>query len=301
VNPAHFFGEAGPSRVHAAVSLPAPGDQSYRVIVRDAATGAPRSDVQKVFVSFGPPGGSGLATERVELEAQGTDGVYGVHGAHTPVVGEWTLEVIVRRVGERDEMIAFRMPVSAASAPIPAPTPDAGLGVPAPLAVLWGFLPSGPLGWLPGPVALVAVIAFGRGRIASGRWAPLKLAVVALAAIAVLAAGSRAVVDVANRPTAAGLAVLESAPSAGSAENGERIYLANCASCHGINGDGNGPVGIVAARPLSDALRAMSDGEVSYRIVNGLAGTAMPAFAASLTAQERRDLVTYLRERWDAP
>jgi mono/diheme cytochrome c family protein len=89
--------------------------------------------------------------------------------------------------------------------------------------------------------------------------------------------------------------------SAGSAENGERIYLANCASCHGINGDGDGPVDIVPAGPLSDALRAMSDAEVSYRIANGLAGTAMPAFAASLTAQERRDLVTYLRERWDAP
>jgi mono/diheme cytochrome c family protein len=287
--------------VHAAVSLPAPGDQSYRVIVRDAATGAPRSDVQKVFATFTPPAGSGLAAERVELEAQGTDGVYGVHGAHTPVVGEWTLEVIVRRIGERDEMIAFRMPVSAASAPIPAPTPDVGLGVPAPLAALWGVLPSGLLGWLPGPLAFVAVIALGRGRIASGRWAPLKLAVVALAAIAVLAAGSRAVVEVANRPSAAGLAALESDVSAGSAENGERIYLANCASCHGINGDGDGPVDIVPAGPLSDALRAMSDAEVSYRIANGLAGTAMPAFAASLTAQERRDLVTYLRERWDAP
>jgi len=40
---------------------------------------------------------------------------------------------------------------------------------------------------------------------------------------------------------------------------------------------------------------------VSYRIAHGLAGTPMPAFAASLTAQERDDLVSYLRQRWGAP
>ena len=42
----------------------------------------------------------------------------------------------------------------------------------------------------------------------------------------------------------------------------------------------------------------MSQPEMSYRTAYGLAGTPMPAFAASLTEQERRDLVSYLRERW---
>ena len=51
--------------------------------------------------------------------------------------------------------------------------------------------------------------------------------------------------------------------------------------------------------PLKHA--GMSDAEVSYRIANGLAGTPMPAFAASLTEQERRDLVSYLHQRWGSP
>ncbi len=37
VHPAHFFGEAGPSSIHASVSLPAPGQQTYQVTVLDAA------------------------------------------------------------------------------------------------------------------------------------------------------------------------------------------------------------------------------------------------------------------------
>jgi copper transport protein len=46
VHPAHFFGVAGPSSVHASVSVPAPGEQTYQVTVLDASDGRPRSDLQ---------------------------------------------------------------------------------------------------------------------------------------------------------------------------------------------------------------------------------------------------------------
>ncbi len=113
--------------------------------------------------------------------------------------------------------------------------------------------------------------------------------------------GSRTLVDAANSPTPSDLAPYADVEP-GDAERGRQVYLANCAACHGPDGAGDGPVRTaVQPAPLEDRLPSMSDAEVSYRIVNGTAGTPMPAFAASLTEVERHDLVAYLRQRWGQP
>ncbi|HYI67519.1 MAG TPA: copper resistance protein CopC [Candidatus Limnocylindrales bacterium] len=298
VHPAHFFGEAGLSSIHASVSVPAPGRQTYRVTIRDAAAGTPRTDVQKVFLTFTPPAESGLDAQRAELEPAEIDGLYAVTGAYTPLVGEWGLDVSVRREGARDESAPFELTVSEQSPPLIGPPPDTGVGVPAPLAVLWAVLPTGIAGWIPGLAAIAAFVAVG------ARWrrlVPLRAGLLLIAAVSVLAAGSRSVVEAANRPTTAELAVHTDAGK-GSADAGEPIYLANCASCHGADGSGDGPTQTLPeADPLAESLPALSDAEVSYRIANGLAGTPMPPFAASLTEQELRDLVSYLRQRWGSP
>ncbi|HEX7195734.1 MAG TPA: copper resistance protein CopC [Candidatus Limnocylindria bacterium] len=298
VQPAHLFGEAGPSYVHASVSVPAPGRQTYQVTVRDATSGGPRPDVQKVFLAFTPPADSRLEPTRVELERREIDGLFAAEGAYTPFVGEWNLDVIVRRAGARDESVSFELPVAEPSPPLLAPPPDTGIGVPAPLAAVWGVLPSGPIGWLPPAIAIVAAIAIGtRFR----RAAVVRGALVGLAAVFALSAGSRWVVEAANRPTAEELADLGDA-GGGFADAGAGVYLANCASCHGTHGEGDGPISVLPApQPLDESVPDMTDAELSYRIANGLAGTPMPAFAASLTDRERHDLVAYLRERWGSP
>lgn len=298
IHPAHFFGEAGPSSIHTSVSVPAPGRQTYQVTVRDVADGSPRPDVQKVFLTFTPPPESGLAEQRAELEPRDIDGLYAITGAYTPVIGEWGLAVTVRRAGARDESASFALGVSEPSPPIGGPPPDSGVGVPGPLAVLWAILPGGVAGWIPGLVAIVAFVGIG---VSSRRLMPLRALLFVLAAVSVLGAGSRSVVEAANRPTPSDLAAYEE-PKSGSADAGRLIYLANCASCHGTEGAGDGPTRTLPEpRPLSESLATMSDAEVSYRIANGLAGTPMPAFGASLTEQERRDLVSYLRQRWGSP
>ena len=298
VHPAHFFGVAGPSSVHVAVSVPAPGEQSYQVTVLDASDGRPRSDVQKVFLTFTPPGDSGLPPSRVELDEREIGGLYGISGAHTPLVGEWGLGVTVRREGALDESVGFGMGVNEPGPALVAPPPDIGIGVPAPLALLWGVLPRGIVGWVPGLLAIAGVVAIGAR---SERLAPLRTPLMVLGVLLVMGAGSRSVVEAANRPTVADLAAYADGQS-GAVEAGERIYLANCASCHGVDGEGDGPTGTLPAPEPMEALAArMSDAELSYRIANGLAGTPMPAFAASLTDQERRDLVGYLRQRWGSP
>jgi mono/diheme cytochrome c family protein len=123
----------------------------------------------------------------------------------------------------------------------------------------------------------------------------------ALLVVAMLATGSRDLVAAANVPRAEELAEQEPLPSA-DPEHGRAIYLANCASCHGIALDGDGPVRTIPpAGPLGEAVRSASDAELSYRISYGVAGTAMPAFAGSLTAEERSDLIGYLRQQAPGP
>jgi copper transport protein len=303
--PAHLFDETGEVRVHATVDLPTPGSQRFLVTVADRASGAPREDVQLVFLELAPPADAGLPSDRVDLEADpARPGLYAAEGAHLSLEGDWGLEVVVRRAGALDERAGFVVPVRAPVPPRLVPPADTGFGIPAPLAVLWSVLPPGPAGWAPFALALIALVGTGAwaSRGAGGRPA-LGTARIVLAALVLLAgmgAGSRTLVAAANAPSPSELAAHMPDPTFRAAfEEGEAIYRANCAACHGIDGDGDGPVSTVPqARSLPDAVRRMSSAELSYRITNGLAGTPMPAFAATLTDEERWHLVRYLEDRW---
>ena len=52
---------------------------------------------------------------------------------------------------------------------------------------------------------------------------------------------------------------------------------------------------------IVDAVRRTDAADLSYRIAYGVAGTPMPAFAGTLTQDERWALVAYLRDRWAEP
>ena len=300
-NPVHLYGSAGPSSVHAAVSLAAPGRQTYQVTVADLETSEPRDDVEKVFLIFSPPTPD-LPSRRVELPPADMPGLYGTAGAFTPIEGRWTLEATVRRAGALDESTTFELPVSLPVPPELAPPPDTGVAVPAPLALIWSVLPAGPAGWLPALVAamLVGLTAWYARRHDAPRWLPAaRLACVALLGTAVLGAGSRALVTAANAPDASALQENSVPASAESIARGESLYRANCASCHGTDGSGDGPiVTLPPAGPLTDAVRRVSDGELSYRIAVGVTGTAMPPFVGTLAPEDRWDIVNHLRDRY---
>lgn len=298
VNPAHFFGEVAGARVHVSVSVPAPGDQAYRVILTDPATGGAPAHLQKVFLQLTPPSDSGLPPERIELEPRSDllGGVYAANGAYTPLDGDWDMDVIVRREGLRDESIGFVLAVSSPGAPELGPPADTGVGVPALMAATWSILPPGPTGWLPAVVALAALVAAGWLRPGALRSA-LRGALATLAVVAVLAVGSRSLVDAANAPTADDLAAQPSVAGLPDLGRGEAVYRANCSSCHGLDARGGGTVATQpVAGSLLDAVRTTSDAELSYRIAYGVAGTPMPSFAGLLTPDERADLIAYLHE-----
>lgn len=306
----HLYGQGGASTVHAAVILPTPGAQRYQVSVADAATGAYRTDVQKVILVFTAPAESGLPDQRVDLQPSADPWLWATSGAYTPVVGEWKLEVLVRRVGERDESTSFNLPVVQPLPPTLVPPPDTGIGVPLPMAWLWVALPRGPAGWLVPIGFLVGLIAIsGIERRRPRAWGRVGLA--ARIALVILAVGSglglesRAAAEEANRPPAsAARAPNPVAATADSVARGHDLYLANCAGCHGTSGAGDGLTSagwVPGPGVLSLSVPARTDGALAYLIASGTVATRMPAFSTTLSENDRWDLVNYLRDTWPGP
>ncbi|MFQ5580090.1 MAG: c-type cytochrome [Nitrospiria bacterium] len=95
---------------------------------------------------------------------------------------------------------------------------------------------------------------------------------------------------------------------------GKKIYEKLCISCHGIEGDGDGP----AADRFQPKPRSFKKGEFKYRttpkgslptdddlfkvVTNGLPGTGMPDWADVLTENKRRQVIKYIKTfstKWD--
>ena len=78
---------------------------------------------------------------------------------------------------------------------------------------------------------------------------------------------------------------------------GKGIFQKQCYTCHGIDGDGNGPVAVsLHPKPAdltSSRVQAQSDGAIFWEITTGK--LPMPAFKNTLTKDQRWALVTYIR------
>ncbi len=92
------------------------------------------------------------------------------------------------------------------------------------------------------------------------------------------------------------------APSAKTIAAGKALYLSHCASCHGEQGQGDGPAA-ESLRPPPANLRWVqrrpmaSDGYLMWAVAEGGAAlsTAMPAFEDALTETERWKILLFLR------
>lgn len=76
---------------------------------------------------------------------------------------------------------------------------------------------------------------------------------------------------------------------------GRRLFSANCATCHGLKGDGAGPVGPQMAVPniLSEAYSSKPEGSIYGVLMNG--GANMPRYGWKFSDEERWHLVNYVR------
>ena len=77
----------------------------------------------------------------------------------------------------------------------------------------------------------------------------------------------------------------------GDPANGEAVYAANCASCHGANGEG----GALGPTLIGADIAAKDDAFFRETIADGRVGTAMPAWGPILGAQKIEDVIAWLR------
>ena len=86
------------------------------------------------------------------------------------------------------------------------------------------------------------------------------------------------------------------------ADQGQGIYTVNCASCHGVQGEG----GIAPALNSEQFLSAAEDEQITSLIAVGVPGSQMSAysldFGGPLTSEQIEAVTTFIR-RWeeDAP
>lgn len=297
-----LLGVAGESNVHIAVTRPEPGLQRYQVSIAYAGDGTFRTDVRGVTLTFTPPAGTDLPVRSVSLAPGADPWLWGSGGEYTPIVGDWKLGVQVAFNGASPDTASFHVAVIPTTEPELLPPPSTGIAVPEPLARLWSLLPSGLLGWLL-PAALALALITVRLGARRARWSTA--ATVALAALLLvigLGVVSRETLRAADSPPASASARKNpAAATEASVKRGHSLFLANCASCHGANGRGDGPAAATLLGDpgdLASGVPALSDGALAYRIGNGSLGTGMPGFALTLTPADRWDVVNYLRSAW---
>lgn len=96
---------------------------------------------------------------------------------------------------------------------------------------------------------------------------------------------------------------LDSAGAKVDLKEAERLYLIQCAICHGAKLDGNGPLfkggeGPYSAAPknfMAADMKAMASGTMFYSVTYGI--RAMGSYASQLTPHQRWAIVKYIKEK----
>jgi len=146
-------------------------------------------------------------------------------------------------------------------------------------------------------LALVGVVAFGAAPRIRARWPGV--AALTLIAPSLLLIGG---IGLAAFGFFGGATPLSGTPNpipatVTSVDTGNRLYQANCAACHGVDGEGGGPLANttpVQPPSLKAHLSQHTDGDLFSFISNGLPG-GMPAWSSTLSETDRWNLINYLR------
>ncbi|MGH7650509.1 MAG: FTR1 family protein [Gemmatimonadaceae bacterium] len=80
---------------------------------------------------------------------------------------------------------------------------------------------------------------------------------------------------------------------------GHALFAKNCSACHGISGAGDGPSAhTLSTAPPGIGVRKLTpelSPTLAYNVISvGVRGTAMPAFGATLTPQQRWNVISYI-------
>ena len=226
--------------------------------------------------------------------ARSEDGSFELEGAYFGLAGEWTIDLEMRWASGDDLVASARTDVVAdwqTVLPFGAAPPGA-LGLPLTqmdwngVGALWALVI--------GALALVNRPAL-RGRFGD-RGGDAGFAVGAAGVIAAVVLMTGLEVEP-GRTLANPVARTEA-----SVERGAALFGANCASCHGAEGRGDGPLAETLPAPpanFSVHVPFHPDGVLYAWISEGIAGTGMPGWEGALSERERWDLVNFLRAMHD--
>ena len=221
------------------------------------------------------------------------DDQFQLDGAYFGLPGEWTVEMELRRASGDDLVMAVRTNVESGYQASPFATDSGGaLGLPLTqmdwngVGALWAFVLGG-LAWFNRPhIRRLWGPRGGDAAFVSGLLG-LIVAVVLLTGLHV--EPGRTLANPVVR-------------TAESVERGAVLFAANCASCHGETGAGDGPLAdSLPAPPANFTVHVPfhADGVLFAWITDGIRGTGMPAWSPQLSDQERWDLVNFLRANFD--
>lgn len=207
------------------------------------------------------------------------------HGSEFSIEGTWDIEVIVRQQGQADWRASVEQPISVTppQSVVPGPPPRFGPGGVAGLALL--------------VIGLTGVIlaAFARGAAIRREAAGLGMVGLVLG-IALVAQARFGPQDLEASPGPAQMVEVDSA----AVVRGEPLFAANCATCHGARGRGDGPSAAQLNPPPADLTAshayAHTDEVFYYWIENGIGGTDMPAFGNTLSPDQIKDVIAYIRD-----
>jgi copper transport protein len=205
---------------------------------------------------------------------------YKTSGAFLTRPGQWDIDVTVQRRGVDDETVTVPVTVS---------TAGAGQGqFKYPLTVG---------SWLSVAMAVMMVLAL-LAAIWISEWPGLpeispRFLRVGTATLTVLGAGILALSLIPGESKGTGNPI---PASAASIARGHDVYVQNCSSCHGINGDGKGPSAAgLTVKPADFRLHIPYHQDTFFFnvITNGL-GTIMPSWSATISEEDRWNIINYL-------
>jgi mono/diheme cytochrome c family protein len=249
-----------------------PGPNHYRLDVGGDPLPADTEALLRMTVPSVQAGQIDVKLERVAGNA------FETHGSEISIAGNWTAQVIVRKIGGFQYTATTTIPVKASS--------SSGLPGDA-----WKFSAGGVIG--------LVMILIGFAALAFAWWTgrgPLRKEGLGIGAVALLLLQARV------SPVGAAISLNTPNPIPAdtvSVQRGAELYQANCIQCHGVSGRGDGPAGSSFSPPAADFTTAHAkahlDAEFFNWIKNGKPPTAMPAFGDKFTDAQIWDIINYLR------
>lgn len=276
-----------------------PGENAFEVYLTGGV-----DVVELVRLTFFSPDGF---ASRLNLDASNPPTFYVGRGAYLSTAGRWRVTVDIRRTRGADLALPFDLTVGAVEAAggtrgdfsTPFPSSPAAVAV---LVVALATAVGIVLGSWPRrarPAGYIGQVALAVNRV---RVPPLASTALLLAVVFGLALAADQLRDRALSPEQASRGnPVDSSPA--SVDRGRILFSRNCIQCHGETGRGDGPIAASLPIPpanLYDHVPYHPDQFFYGIITNGLSGI-MPAFASSLSEDDRWDIMNFLRDQFGQP